>query len=53
VSVQAGRSLPGKNGFIAVLEKLTVAVVTAVKGHGITGEQPTHQRGKGNTGCAY
>ena len=36
-----------QDGFIAVLKQMTMAPVAAIIRHDITGQQPTHHRGKG------
>ena len=37
---------------IAVLKKLAAAPMSAIKSHGITGQQPAHDRGKGSVSAA-
>ena len=38
------------NGFVTVLKKLTMPAVSAIKCHGISGQQSSHEGGK--TGIA-
>jgi len=40
-----------KNGFVAVLEKLTVATMTTIVGNSIPGEEPSHDPSDRNRTC--
>jgi len=42
---QQVRLFLAQNGLVAVLKELPVAAVAPVEAHGITGQQPSHEKG--------
>lgn len=41
-----------QDGLVTVLEKMTMAIISAIEGHCISRQKPPHQTGYGNLPCS-